>query len=92
MKTYILKYTINNYIDFPIGTIVKIVSPQFISPVYGYLRGRVCHCADGLEELLVENNKANRANIRKFIYEEKRIQKQLENLRKNYKKMPTVKF
>lgn len=92
MKKYILKYDVYNNIDFPKGTIVKVIDPKWEFEVTeGKLNGKRGNIADGLNGWLLEDTPENRLLFNEFKEEERRLNKAIKKLNKNWEKLPTVK-
>lgn len=90
MKTFILKYEVCNHIDFPIGTIVKLVDNENFMVVEGKLKGQTGCVANGLNGWLMENNSTNKKLLNKFKTEQKKINLKINELDKEWDALPTV--
>lgn len=73
MTKYILKYEVCNYIDFPAGTIVKLIDKENFIVVSGKLKGQKGRVVDGLESWLLEDTAENRNLFKQFEDEKKEI-------------------
>lgn len=80
MKKYILKRTVYNNIDFPVGTIVKPIKEEFrcFEVVSGKLKGEKGEIADGLKGWVCEYTPQNVRRIKNCQSMEKQLLKQLK--------------
>jgi hypothetical protein len=91
MSTYILKYNVYNSIDFPKGTIVKIIDPKWeFEVVKGKLKGQRGNIADGLNGWLLENTTENALLFNNFMSEEKKLHDAIRDLNERWELLPTV--
>ncbi len=92
MKTFILKYGVNNSIYFPMGTIVSLVSNDKFIVVEGILTGKEGCVAVGLHGWLITDNEENRKALKQFQTNEKKLLKSLDLLTKNWNNYETAKL
>jgi len=92
MKTYILKRDVYNNIDFPKGTVVKIIDPKWEFEVSeGKLKGERGNIADGLNGWLLENTPENKKLLKEYLEETKHLELSIKKLDKKWSSLPTVK-
>lgn len=101
MKTYILKYTVCNNVDFPMGTIVKITDDYWgsghnskntgFTVVEGKLKGQKGCVADGLKGYLIEDTSVNRSLIKGYQIATEKLEQEMDKLDKKWHSVPTVK-
>lgn len=95
MKTYILKYPVYNDIDYPRGTIVKLLDRQHthypsFEVVEGPLKGKIGGLADGLDGWLIEDTVENIRLLKIFENEEMELSILMDAVIKRWEDMPTV--
>lgn len=97
MKTYLLKYPVYNSVDFPTGTVVKILDVGGKSNngkfevMEGELDGEKGEVADTpLTKWLVENTTENRRKLLNLIDKKRLLEEQIEELNNEWENTPTV--
>lgn len=98
MKTYILKRSVYNNEDFPIGTIVTITDDYWgkgsndkntgFTVVEGELKGKKGCVADGLDGWIADDTEENRALIQQCIEHDENLKKQLKQNAKRIDNIP----
>lgn len=98
MKTYILKRSVYNNVDFPIGTIVTITDDYWgngnnnkntgFTVAEGELKGEKGCVADGLDGWLVDDIEENRTLIQRYIEQEENLEKQLDQNAERIENIP----
>ncbi len=102
MKTYILKYDVHNFINFPMGTIVTITDDYWgkghndsntgFTVVNGKLKGEKGYVSNGLNGYLLDNNSENKELIKEYKVAMKKLKVVKKDLNKKIDLLPTVKL
>ena len=94
MKTYILKRPVYNSIDFPLGTIVKLLQEDHYNFVVvgGKLKGLKGCVADGLNGWVIDNTSKNKKALSIFVKTKKKLHSDIISLNKQWDKLPTSKL
>lgn len=82
MKTYILKHPVYNDIDFPIGTVIRLIDLNKFEVIEGKLNRKIGEVADGLQGWLIDDTEENRKTIKSFFKRKSEIEKQMAALDK----------
>lgn len=99
MKTYILKFDVNNTGIFPAGTVVKVTDDYWkdgnwkntgFTVVEGKLKGEKGCVINGLQNWLIPDTPENREKILDLIAKQKEIEKAQQSLNKEWDTLETA--